>query len=194
MLDALCQAIESWWSVSSTEESIGYSKKAIELIMGNWQAYIESGAGTSAEQIMLAANYAGRAINITATTAAHAMSYKLTSMYCLPHGHAVAVCLPHVWRYMNRHLDKCIDARGAEYLARTLEDIGCEMGCNSSAEAVEVFEKLLRTLEIQNPHRLSDADIDTLTDSVNPVRLKNNPVGLDAEALRAMYETIAERS
>ena len=190
MLDALSQAIESWWSVNSNEESIGYSRNAIDLIMSNWREYIESNTGSSAEQIMLAANYAGRAINITATTAAHAMSYKLTSLYHLPHGHAVAVCLPHVWRYMNEHLDKCIGTRGIEHLAGTLEDISREMGCGSSAEAVEVFEQLLRSLDIQNPQRQSDADIDTLIASVNPVRLKNNPVGLDEARLRSMYEAI----
>ena len=33
MLDALCQGIESWWSVNSTDESKHYSKVAVETIM-----------------------------------------------------------------------------------------------------------------------------------------------------------------
>lgn len=94
MLDALCQGIESWWSVNSTEESYEYSQKTIELIMANWRKYIFKNDDEAAKQIMLAANYGGRAINITQTTAAHAMSYKITSLYKFPHGHAVAVCLP----------------------------------------------------------------------------------------------------
>ena len=40
MLDALCQGIESWWSVNSNEESKGYSKMAVETIMSWWKAYI----------------------------------------------------------------------------------------------------------------------------------------------------------
>lgn len=80
MMDALCQGIESWWSVNSTEESYEYSRKTIELIMANWQKYIFENDEGAAAQIMLAANYGGRAINITATTAAHAMSYKITSL------------------------------------------------------------------------------------------------------------------
>ena len=40
MMDALCQGIESWWSVNSTEESYEYSRKTIELIMANWRKYI----------------------------------------------------------------------------------------------------------------------------------------------------------
>ena len=100
MMDALCQGIESWWSVNSTEESYEYSRKTVELIMSNWRRYIFENDEEAAANIMHAANYGGKAINITATTAAHAMSYKITSLYKIPHGHAVAVCLPEIWRYM----------------------------------------------------------------------------------------------
>lgn len=91
LLDALCQGIEAWWSVNSNEESKVYSKMAVETIIKYMDSYIYDNDEIAAEQIMLAANYAGRAINITQTTAPHAMSYKLTSMYKLPHGHAVAL-------------------------------------------------------------------------------------------------------
>ena len=122
MLDALCQGIESLWSVNSTDESMVFSKIAIETIMYHWHGYIEDNSDEDARYIMLAANYAGRAINITQTTAPHAMSYKLTSLYGLPHGHAVALCLPEVWMYMMEHPEKCIDKRGAEHL-----DFGVEL-------------------------------------------------------------------
>ena len=112
MMDALCQGIESWWSVNSTYESKEYSRMAVEIIMSNWRKYIFENDSAAAEQIMLAANYSGRAINIAQTTAAHAMSYKITSMYGLPHGHAVAVCLPVIWKYMADHTDENIDKRG----------------------------------------------------------------------------------
>ncbi|MBR1766792.1 MAG: phosphonoacetaldehyde reductase, partial [Bacteroidales bacterium] len=100
MLDALCQGIESLWSVNSTDESMRYAKLAIEGIMYNWREYIEHNDATAARHIMTAANHAGQAINISQTTAPHAMSYKLSSLYGVPHGHAVALCLPEVWLYM----------------------------------------------------------------------------------------------
>ena len=81
LMDALCQGIESWWSVNSTEESRLYSKKAVELILDNMAGYIEKNEESCAENILIASNYSGKAINITQTTAAHAMSYKITSMY-----------------------------------------------------------------------------------------------------------------
>ena len=106
MLDALCQGIESWWSVNSTDESKILSKEAVETIMKWWREYIFENTEESAKQIMYAANLAGQAICITQTTAPHAFSYKITSMYKLPHGHAVAICLPEIWKYMLLHLDK----------------------------------------------------------------------------------------
>lgn len=191
MLDALCQGIESWWSVNSTAESMGYSRRAIEGIAKNWEGYIVRRRAEAAEQIMLAANYAGRAIDITQTTAPHAMSYKLTSLYGLPHGHAVAVCLPEVWEYMLGHMDGCIDKRGAEHLQGVFNDIAASLGCEGPAEAVRCFRGWMESLDMKRP---KGGDwLDELTRSVNPVRLRNNPVALDGKALRALYERIVER-
>ena len=111
MLDALCQGIESWWSANSTEESKKYSQKAVQLIIDNWEKYIFENDCEASKKIMCAANYAGRAINITQTTASHAMSYKITSLYNVPHGYAVALCLPRLWTYMLGNLNKVIDCR-----------------------------------------------------------------------------------
>ena len=170
MLDALGQAIESWWSVSATPESIEYSRRAIGLIKAYWKPYIEE--GRHAEEILLASNYAGRAINITATTAAHAMSYKLTSLYGIPHGHAVGLCLPEVWAEM----------ADDEKLQETFRAFPVDLPwlCD-----------LLTQLEMEQPvsnHR--DIDLEILADSVNPLRLKNNPVAFSRDTLKAMYERI----
>ncbi len=183
MLDALCQAVESWWSVHSTEESIGYSKKAIVGIRDQWQVYL-GGDLDAAGIILEAANFSGKAINLTATTAAHAMSYGLTSLYGLPHGHAVAVCLPEVWDYMRSHIQDCSDIRGAEYLNSTFGEIE---GMISSSW----YRRLLDTLDIRCPVSASrEADIKSLTCSVNPLRLKNSPIALTAGILQGMYGRI----
>lgn len=193
MMDALCQGIESWWSVNSNEESYEYSRKTIDFIMANWRKYIFENNEEAAAQIMLAANYGGRAINITQTTAAHAMSYKITSLYKLPHGHAVAVCLPQIWKYMIVHFDRCIDRRGHDYLEEIFKDVSSAMGCATPYEAIEIFEEMLREMEMHNPvsevnRRASD--IGLLTSSVNPIRLKNNPVELDKTTIHSLYNSI----
>ena len=191
MMDALCQGIESWWSVNSTEESYEYSRKTIELIMANWRKYIFENNDEAAKQIMLAANYGGRAINITQTTAAHAFSYKITSLYKLPHGHAVAVCLPKIWEYMLGNFDKCIDKRGLEYLAGIFDNIAKAMGCDSPIEAIAEFRQMMVDMELKKPVAVNrDEELEVLSTSVNPVRLKNNPIGLDVYTTRNLYNDI----
>ena len=193
MMDALCQGIESWWSVNSTAESYEYSRKTIELIMANWRKYIFENDDEAAKQIMLAANYGGRAINITQTTAAHAMSYKITSLYKLPHGHAVAVCLPEIWQYMIGNMDKCIDSRGKEYLAGIFSMIAKAIGCEKSEEAIEVFRKMMKEMELANPiANKREEELFVLSKSVNPVRLKNNPVELINKSISAIYSIIIQ--
>lgn len=191
MMDALCQGIESWWSVNSTEESYEYSRKTIELIMANWRKYIFENDDEAAKQIMLAANYGGRAINITQTTAAHAFSYKITSLYKLPHGHAVAVCLPEIWEYMLGHMDKCIDCRGKEYLTGIFDLIAKSMGCTNPVKAIDIFRQMMEDMELKNPVATNkEKELDILSTSVNPVRLKNNPVGIDEKTAYALYSLI----
>ena len=191
MMDALCQGIESWWSVNSTEESYEYSRKTIELIMANWRKYIFENDDEASKQIMLAANYGGRAINITQTTAAHAFSYKITSLYNLPHGHAVAVCLPEIWEYMIEHIDKCIDSRGQDHLSGIFALISKSMGCDRSEQAIYEFRQMMKEMELKNPlARNREEEQKVLSSSVNPVRLKNNPIILSEVAIYALYSII----
>ena len=172
MLDALCQAIESWWSKKATPESIKYSKKAIKLILNNMDGYLENDDNCN-KNMLTASNLAGKAINITTTTAPHAMSYKLTSLYGLPHGHAVALCLPKVWRHMGNH----------DSIARTF-------GVKNHESAIGIFENLLQRLEILPPQKINNDDLDILTDSVNSQRLNNNPTRLNDRTIRKLYTEI----
>ena len=184
MLDALCQGIESWWSVNATAESVVFSRAAVEGVAANWRAYIEGNGTKAATKVMDAANASGQAINITATTAPHAMSYKLTSLYGIPHGHAVALCMGEVWPYLLAHTDVCIDSRGREHLDRVLHEI-------SELLSVNDYLAMLEALGMEHPTaKDQSAELGGLTDSVNPERLKNNPVALTRETLRAMYERI----
>lgn len=189
LMDALCQACESWWSVNRTDESISYSKKAITLISLNMQKYIEENDQKAAENIMLAANFAGKAINITATTAAHAMSYKITSLYGFPHGHAVAVCFAELWKEMQEELTSG-KVENAE-LENIFKEISAQMGYKTVDEGIRGFSEMLKKLELSNPvsHDFEN-EIDVLTESVNPDRLKNNPIQFPNEIIKKMYKNI----
>lgn len=190
LLDALCQAIESWWSVNSSDQSIAYSKEAVAKIIRFHNDYLKGVCRDAARQIMLASNYAGRAINLTKTTAPHAMSYKLTSLYGIPHGHAVALCLPEVWDYMIANMQSCIDQRGQSHLQEVINDIAFVLNAASPSEAIANFRKLLSTYELKKPQMQNAAELQELVDSVNLSRLSNNPVAIDKAGLKSIYQNV----
>lgn len=162
MLDALCHAIESHWAKKATQESKVIAEKAIALVRDHKDGYLantdEGNAG-----MMEAANLAGQAINITTTTAAHAMCYKITSMYGFQHGHAAAVCLPEVWKYIQ----------------------------DDSGITRDEFIGLIEELGMEKPaSQTPEEDIEVLADSVNLQRLSNSPVAFDRGQLLDMYRNI----
>ena len=141
----------------------------------------------SLNEMMLASNYSGRAINITQTTAAHAMSYKITSMYKISHGHAVAICLPYVYDYMINNMDKLIDKRGLEYFKKVVSEISGLFGCINYNDFKSKFLDIYNNLKLETPTIKSVEELNELVLSVNTTRLKNNPVKLDQDALNKIY-------
>ena len=189
MLDALCHALESVWSVNSTPQSKQFSAQAIKLILENMQSYLCGDENTY--PIMLkAANLAGKAINITQTTAGHAMCYKLTSLYGIAHGHAAALCVKSLFPYMIANTDKCIDPRGEGFLKNSFAEIANAMGCKTAQAAAEKFAQIVDYLALEVPKTNGASDIDILKTSVNPDRLKNNPVKLDVPIIEKLYKQI----
>ena len=175
-------------SEDSTEESKGYSRAALQGIIANMDGYLqnidEGNAG-----MLLAANTAGKAINITQTTAGHAMCYKITSLFGCAHGHAAALCDRILYPWMVENIDKCIDPRGKAYLAHTLDEIGQAMGCEDGAKGAKKFIEIFDSLELAVP-TATDEQFELLKTSVNPVRLKNHPIALDDDTIDALYHDI----
>ena len=187
LLDALCQAIESHWSSRSTVASRAYSARAIPAIMDCAEAYL-AGDADAAAAVMRAANQAGKAINLTTTTAPHAMSYKLTSLFGIPHGHAVAMCMPHCWQALLAWGDGEVQARLTEIAALMTGD--SDAMSTASADGLVAFERLFSSLGIAGTVDGTADDVDMLVSSVNVERLSNFPLALSADDLAAMYSLI----
>lgn len=192
MLDALCHAIEAFWSVNSNEVSKNYSIEAIRLIMKYKDSYL-SNEDVGNEKMLIAANLAGKAIDITQTTAGHAMCYKITSLFGIAHGHAAAICLSKLWRYMISNTNRCIDSRGRDYLEQMFVELACALDTSDAKEAVDIYDMFLNSLELEMPNIVEEAHINILKKSVNLVRLKNNPIELDEEILEELYRQILNK-
>lgn len=183
MLDSLCQAIESYWSRQSSDESKEYSVSAIRLIISNYKEYLNNNTD-ALKKMLVASNMSGKAINITTTTAPHAMSYKLTSLYGISHGHAVALVLPVVWRFMLRNADNY------EGLMRSFMGIANALGCETIESAIQKFEDIYSELYLSNPIVTNNDDIGILVGSVNIERLNNNPIPISREDIEQMYTEV----
>lgn len=189
MFDALCHAIESYWSVKATKTSRAFAGEAIVKFMEAYPSYLAN--TLSGNQAMLqAAHLAGKAINLTTTTAAHAMSYKMTSLYGIAHGHAVSLCLPHVWQYMLTHMEGLRDGLTTTGVQQSFRDIASFLGFDTPERASRFLIDLTKDLGMDVPALRSTDELNVLAQSVNVQRLSNNPIALDATDLRYIYRTI----
>ena len=188
MCDALCHAIESYWSVNSTECSRSYAEDAIKGVLKHMDGYLKNSDEGNAG-MLLAAHTAGKAINITQTTAGHAMCYKITGMFGAAHGHAAMLCNRVLYPWMIAHTEQCIDPRGQAYLTGVLQDIGHAMGCDDAQSGAEKLNRIFDSLGLSVP-TANEQQIETMVHSVNPDRLKNFPVALDESTIKALYHLI----
>ncbi len=202
MMDALCHAIESCWSVKADEKSREIAKEAIWQVLSAKDAYLAN-APEGNRDMLLAANLAGKAINLTQTTAGHAMCYRLTGIFGISHGHAAALCVSVLWPFMIKHAGECIDPEGADTLRQVFAELADLWGTLTMQEAAAQFGILVKELgldtlkkpddETAGPVEASEEVIDELADSVNLQRLKNNPVALTREEIVFLYKEIFRR-
>ena len=99
--DALAQAIEAYWTINATPESDAYAEDALKCMLPALTDVVVNGNKNmeNREKLLRGAMLSGEAINITKTTAPHAVSYTLTTEYGYPHGHAVALTFPFFFDY-----------------------------------------------------------------------------------------------
>ena len=175
-LDALAQGIESYWSRRANDDSKVHAFLAIIGVLDNLKAYLE-GDPHAASEMMDASFQSGKAIQITRTTAAHAMSYRLTKTMGIAHGHACMLTLPILWEMM---LDR-------EEMKETLQDLTSKMRLGDPQVVPKLLKGILYDLEMEIPPMPDDQTLDELTDSVNVERLNNHPVAMNREEIREAY-------
>lgn len=187
-MDALCHAIESYWNVKSNAESREYAEKAIRLFVEHKNGYIANEKEANRGMLM-ASYYAGKAINITATTSAHAMCYNITINCGTAHGHSVSVNLAEIWDYMNSHNERVNDPRGREFVLKAFDEIGVLLGGHNSEEGAEIFRKLLEEFELYTP-KADEETVLAFAKSVNADRLLNNPTTLSSVDITEIYKRV----
>jgi alcohol dehydrogenase class IV len=187
-MDALAQAIESHWSIGSTPQSQHYSRQAIRLAMAHLPRAVNAPSAASRRAMSKASHLAGRAIDITRTTAPHAVSYSLTSYFGVPHGHAVALTLGEFLVYNSQvTAQDTTDARGAAHVQRSIAEIVALLGCHTPQDARERLRRFMESLGLATRVQalgLATAGVrDVVLDNVNAERMSNNPRMLNRDSL-----------
>ncbi len=188
--DALSQAIESYWSVASTPESREYAAESIRLIVGIFDTLVTQPDDRARGDMMHAAHLAGKAINITTTTAAHALSYGFTSQYGVPHGHAVMLTLPNMFVHNATSAtisDKLSSDDHKNRMSELCELLGVADAYGAAAKLTDMIARSgLATHLSEMGIERSTETIDTLVAGVNVQRLQNNPTALTEDELRSI--------
>ena len=194
-MDALCQAIESFWSTNSTEDSRIYSKQAIELIMSNIIKNVNNPDKVSREKMLIASNLAGKAINIAKTTAAHSVSYPLTSYFNIPHGHAVALTLPYFIEFNNDiSLENLQDSRGVKFVKDRMSELFATLKVETANEAKDKILSIMKEIKLETELSklgINKDNIDIIIENgFNIERMKNNAKIFVKEDLRYLLKRI----
>lgn len=193
-MDALAQAIESYWSVNSTPESRAFSAEAIELCAPNLERAATSPTPEAREALMQGSNLAGKAIDIARTTAPHALSYVITTDFGVTHGHAVALTLGAVFAFNAQAPDSAaIETEKLAALRKTMDELSRLLHCSDGKASARRLEEMMQACGLKTRLRdvgVTRADLPRLAKSVNPQRLKNNPRELSSEDLGRILESV----
>lgn len=136
-LDALCHAVEAYWSKSRNLVSRALALEAVRIVTSNMDSLIE-GDMKAHDAMARASMLAGLSFSNTHTTACHSVSYPLTMRYRIPHGVAVAMLLAPVLELNMASFDgmdplmRALNCSTAMELGRKIKDVMKRSGIKSS--------------------------------------------------------------
>jgi len=193
-MDALSQAIESYWAVNATQESQAFAARAIKFILEVFPEVVHRPTPSLRRKMMEGSHLAGKAINISKTTGPHAISYVLSTLYNIPHGHAVAITLPHFFEYNLKTGDALNLGYSITKLKQTRLGLLNQLKCETLNEGREKLGQLalVAGLELKlsklNTPKADEAD--QIVDNVNTERLGNNPKFISKIILKQIIDKI----
>lgn len=180
-VDALCQAIESLWAKQASARSRRLAHRAIRMIAPSLEEFVLNNSPSSARRMSKGSNLAGRAINISQTTASHALAYKLTSHFSVPHGNAVGLTIGPLMDFLHSQSSR-LGASERKHLHHQIGKIRALLEFDSAETGTMRFRRLLANVGL--PQSLQEVGvteskaIELIADSVNLQRLANNPIPL----------------
>ncbi len=189
-MDALSQAVESFWSVGSTKESRVFASEAILTILNSIEDAVCKKSKTAMISMAIASNNSGKAINISKTTAPHALSYGLTQNFKIPHGHAVALTLGKFFT-LNSDSKNINENLNLDEHAKVMKELYELFGASTAKQCSEKWYSVMDNIGLEKSFTklgiINNSEIRALVDNVNIERLENNPVLINRETLIEVF-------
>jgi alcohol dehydrogenase class IV len=194
-MDALCQAVESYWSVNSTAGSKNYAREAIQLILPSIEQAVHKPSPTTRFAMSKSSYLAGKAINISKTTAPHALSYYLTSRLGIPHGQAVSLTLGEFFIFNDAVSDNDImDSRGVEYVKKSMKELFKLLKAENAMAAAGYITNFMENIGLQT--KLTQLvskekiNLDVWSENINYERLSNNPRKMTKQQCKSILNKV----
>ncbi len=183
--DSIAQAVESLVSVNSTSKSLEYSISSLRYSLKNYLTYLKKPNSVNSINMLKAANYSGKAINLTKTTAPHAVSYPFTAHYGISHGHAVALTFTDFMKFNFENIKKSHTKFSLEGRMKILFKL---TETQNLIELLKYFEYLKKEARLEDNFKKLNIDIyrnfRKIIRDVNLSRLSNNPVKVDFQTIK----------
>ena len=177
--DAISQAIESLISIKSNQKSVNFAQQSLKLSLKNYLDFVKRPNKTNTFKMCMSANLSGKAINISKTTAPHAVSYPFTSYFKVSHGHAVSLTLNRflLFNYHNINYSK------SNFDLKKRYEIIFSLTKTNSINELDLFlKKLKKKVNLEDSFKKLNIDIkknhSKIIGGINELRLKNNPINL----------------
>ena len=189
--DSIAQAIESLISRKSTERSVEYATKSLKFAINCFVPFLENPNIKNATEMSIASNLAGKAINISKTTAPHAVSYPFTSLFNISHGHAVSLFFENFLKFNYENFEKSYISFDLQKRFEPIFNLFNVKDINSLNSKITLIKKSA-SLE-DNLFKLKidlEKNAEKIIDGVNLLRLGNNPVKLNEKDI---YKIISKK-
>lgn len=179
IFDCIAQAIESVFSKKSNSKSVKYAIKSLKISLKNWSQYYNKPNLSNAKNMLEAANFAGKAIDISRTIAPHAISYPFTALYKISHGAAVAITLVKILEY-NYYKINSLKKNKKKLLYKYHKLFKLTRSTNIN-DFCCFFENIIFSLKLHvDKMKIKiQSDRKNIIEGINIKRLNNNPIKLN---------------
>ncbi len=187
--DAIAQSLESLISKKSNDLSVRFAEQSLNISFKNYINHLKKPNYDNTAAMCMAANLSGEAINISKTTAPHAVSYPFTSIFNISHGHAVSLTLNKFLKFNYKNISKASCNFNLEERFNKMFNI-------SKTKNIEEFLSFISFLkkEAELEQDFTKLGVNIISDypkiisGVNILRLSNNPIELKKDELKNIIQ------